>query len=269
MPLYHIIILAIIQGVTEFLPVSSSGHLVLTHTLLGDGKPDLCWETNRLIDVAVHVGTLLSVLFYFRKDILMMLYGILKPKSDGFNLSLYIIIASVPVIIAGFALQMAQPSFLCLVEVMAWMTLIFGIVLYFADKVDDGKELKEMTWKSAFLIGLSQMLALIPGVSRSGITMISARFLGFSRVDAAKFSLLLSIIAISGAGFLTSLDLVEGGNISLGLDVAAAVILSFIAGYIAISLMMKWLSKATFMPFVIYRVALGIILLGLIYGGVL
>jgi len=269
MPLYHIIILAVIQGITEFLPVSSSGHLVLTHSLLGDGKTDLCWETNRLMDVAVHVGTLLSVLLYFRKDILMMLCGILKPQSDGFKLGFYLALASIPVVIAGLGLQMIKPSFLCLVEVMAWMMLIFGIVLYFADKVDDAKEIKDMNWKSALLIGFSQMLALIPGVSRSGITMTSARFLGFSRVEAARFSLLLSIVAISGAGFLTSIDLIETGNITLGFDILTAVALSFIAGYIAISLMMKWLSKSTFMPFVIYRVVLGVALLGLIYSGLL
>jgi len=269
MPLYHIIILAIIQGITEFLPVSSSGHLVLTHSLFANGQTDLCWETNRLIDVAVHVGTLLSVLLYFRKDILMMLCGVLKPQSEGFKLGFYLAIASIPVIIAGLILQTIKPSFLCLVEVMAWMMLVFGIVLYFADKIDDGKEIKDMNWKSAIVIGLSQMLALIPGVSRSGITMTSARFLGFSRVEAARFSLLLSIVAISGAGLLTSLDLIGADNMNLGFEVLTAVILSFIAGYIAISLMMKWLSMATFMPFVIYRVVLGIVLLGLIYSGLL
>lgn len=269
MPLYHIIVLAIIQGITEFLPISSSGHLVLTHTLFGDGVTDLCWETNRLMDVAVHVGTLLSVLLYFRQDIIIMLCGVLKPQSDGFKLGGAILIASLPVIIAGFALQAFQPSFLCLIEVMAWMSLLFGVLLYFADKIDDGKTIEDITLKNAFLIGLSQMLALIPGVSRSGITMTSARFLGFSRVAAARFSLLLSIIAISGAGFLTSLDLVETGDIDLGFDILLAVALSFIAGYIAISVMMHWLSRATFMPFVIYRVILGIALLGLIYGGFL
>jgi len=269
MALYHIIILALVQGITEFLPISSSGHLVLSHAMIGEGKTDLCWETNRLMDVAVHVGTLLSVLLYFRKDISMMLCSACKTGSEGSKLSGFIILASIPVIIAGFGLQMIKPSFLCLVEVMAWMTLIFGILLYFADKIDDGKQLKDMNWKSAFLIGLSQILALIPGVSRSGITMTSARFLGFSRVEAARFSLLLSIIAISGAGLLTSLDLFETGNIELGFDVLLAVTLSFISGYIAISLMMKWLSKETFMPFVIYRVGLGLVLLGLIYGGVL
>lgn len=269
MPLYHIIILALIQGITEFLPISSSGHLVLTHAVLGGEVTDLCWEKNRLMDVAVHVGTLLSVLLYFRDDIKSMLFGALNPQSDGFILGSKIFIASLPVIVAGFALQAFQPSFLCLLEVMAWMSLIFGIILYFADKIDDGKAMDDLTFKNAFLIGLSQMLALIPGVSRSGITMTSARFLGFSRIAAARFSLLLSIVAISGAGVLTSFDLVETGNIDLGFDIFVAVVLSFIAGYIAISLMMQWLSKATFMPFVIYRVILGVVLLGLIYGGMI
>lgn len=269
MPLYHIIVLAVIQGITEFLPISSSGHLVLTHALFGNEVSDLCWKTNRLMDVAVHVGTLLSVLLYFRKDIAMMLAGVFKPQSNGFKLSGKIIIASLPVIVAGFALQMIQPTFLCLIQIMAWMSIIFGILLYFADKIDDGKTIEHLTLKHSFLIGLSQILALIPGVSRSGITMTSARFLGFSRIAAARFSLLLSIIAISGAGFLTCFDLIEINNINLGFDVLIAVALSFISGYIAISLMMKWLSRATFMPFVIYRLVLGVALLGLIYGGVI
>lgn len=266
---YHIILLAIIQGVTEFLPVSSSGHLVLTHALIGDGSKDLCWEQNRLMDVAVHVGTLLSVLVYFWKDIISMIGGVTNLRSSGFQMALKLGVASVPVIIAGLALSLWEPSFLCMVEVMAWTTLIFGVVLWFADKASTDQTLDGMTFKQAILIGLSQMIALIPGVSRSGITMTSARFLGFSRVDAARFSLLLSIVAISGAGFLTSLDLIEMGNMDLGMDVFIAVILSFIAGWISIALMMKWLSTSTFKPFVIYRIILGLVLLGLIYSGVI
>jgi len=268
MPFYHIILLAIIQGITEFLPVSSSGHLVLTHSVLGDGGKDLCWEQNRLMDVAVHVGTLFAVLIYFWRDIFGMIGGALRPKSDGFQLAFKLVIASIPVIIAGLALSLWEPSFLCWVEVMAWTTLIFGIVLWFADKVDAGRSLDQMTYKDTIWIGLSQILALIPGVSRSGITMTSARFLGFSRIEAARFSLLLSIIAISGAGFLTSLDLFETGDIQLGTDILLAVALSFVAGWVSIALMMRWLSQATFKPFVIYRIILGVSLLALIYGGV-
>ncbi len=266
---YHIILLAIIQGITEFLPVSSSGHLVLAHYLMGNGGTDLCWETNRLMDVAVHVGTLLSVLLYFHKDILKMLCGLTNVRSDGFKMGRHILVASVPVVVAGLLLDFWQPSFLCLVQVMAWMMLIFGVVLGFADKQEVSQPLDAMTLKQSFLIGLSQMLALIPGVSRSGITMTSARFLGFSRVDAARFSLLLSIVAISGAGMLTSLSLIDEPNIDLGFDILMAVVLSFIAGWVSIALMMKWLSKSSFKPFVIYRVILGVILLALIYSGVI
>ena len=269
MPLYHIVILAIIQGLTEFLPVSSSGHLVLTHHLMGNAGADLCWKTNRLMDVAVHVGTLFSVLVYFRKDILMMITQGLTKNSEGSVLLKHIIIASLPIIIVGYALQQWQPSLLCLLEVMAWMTLIFGVVLWFADKFDTDKNLKNIQMKDSLLIGLSQILALIPGVSRSGITMTSARFLGFSRTEAARFSLLLSIIAISGAGSLGGLEIIKEGNVSLGLEILTAILLSFLSGWIAIHLMMKWLAKSTFKPFAIYRVILGILLLSLIYSGIL
>ncbi|MCI5060911.1 MAG: undecaprenyl-diphosphate phosphatase [Alphaproteobacteria bacterium] len=267
MPLFHIIILAIVQGVSEFLPISSSGHLLLTHHLLGEQNVDMCWEQNRLLDVAVHVGTLFAVLLYFRNDIAAMFCGLMRQNKNGLHLLKNILIASLPVIIAGFLLQKFQPSFLCLVEIMAWMTLIFGIVLWFADRFDPKQKLEDLKTSHTLLIGLSQMLALIPGVSRSGITMTSARFLGLSRIDAARFSLLLSIIAISGAGALNSLTLIESGNLRFGLDILSAVILSFIFGWIAIFLMMKWLSKSSFTPFVIYRVVLGVFLLGLIYGG--
>lgn len=269
MPLYYIIILAIVQGISEFLPISSSGHLVLTHTLMNGEASNLCWEQNRLLDVAVHVGTLFSVLIYFRKDLIGMGKKAFKVKSTDSRVLQNIIIASLPVIAAGIFLQSWQPDLLCSLKVMAWMTLIFGIILGFADQFKLNKSIENMSHSNALIIGLSQALALIPGVSRSGITMTSARFLGFSRVDAAKFSLLLSIIAISGAGLLTSIELYEIQNITLGYDVFLAVLFSFIFGYIAITLMMKWLSKATFKPFVIYRIILGIVLLGLLYGGVI
>ncbi len=266
MPLYHILILALIQGLTEFLPVSSSGHLVLTHSLLGQDNHDLCWETNRMIDVAVHVGTLLSVLVYFWKDLWAMLINIFNFKSNEFKLITHLTIASVPVIIAGFIIHKLEPSFLCMVEVMAWMTIIFGIVLWVADRFFPAdKTLDQMNWFQATLIGLSQSLALVPGTSRSGITMTSARFLGFKRTEAARFSLLLSIVAIGGAGALSSLDLVQEGNMNLGTDVLVAILLSFLAGWGAIAVMMRWLQKSSFTPFAIYRVILGIIILAVLY----
>ena len=266
MPLYHILILALIQGLTEFLPVSSSGHLVIIHNMLGEGQNDLCWDTNRMMDVAVHVGTLLSVLVYFWRDLWAMLVNIVNFKSAEFRLILNLTLASIPVIIAGFIIHKIEPSFLCLIEVMAWMTIIFGIVLWIADRFfSDDKTLNDMGFLQAGLIGLSQALALVPGTSRSGITMTAARFLGFKRTEAARFSLLLSIVAIGGAGFLSSLDLIESGDMRLGSDVLIAVVLSFLAGWGAIAVMMRWLQKSSFTPFAVYRVILGLIILAILY----
>lgn len=270
MSLYHIIILALIQGLSEFLPVSSSGHLVLAHHLLEGEGANLCWSENRTIDVAVHIGTLLSVLVYFRRDLLQMACGVCCRKGEGLHLFKMVLLASIPVIIGGYVIHMLQPSLLCLLQVMAWMTLIFGIVLWIADKYfPDTRKLDGMGWKDAALIGLAQVLALVPGTSRSGITMTAARFLGFSRVEAARFSLLLAIIAIGGAGTLAGLDLFQSGNARLGLDSLIAALLAFVSGWVAIALMMKWLEKSSFTVFAVYRIALGALLLVLIYADIL
>ena len=270
MALYTIILLAVVQGITEFLPISSSGHLVLIHAASGqEGE----WQQSLLMDVAVHVGTLFSVLLYFRKDVLKMLYGLKdctggKYNSEGAKLTLYVVISSLPVIAAGFALHVWQPSILRTIEVMAWATLIFGALLYVADQKSPAtREIKDLTLKDAIMIGLSQALALIPGTSRSGITMTAARFLGFSRTESAHYSLLLAMVAISGAGMLGSLDLIESRDVALSIEALAAMALAFLSGLIAIHLMMKWLARASFTPFVIYRVILGIVLLIGVYSG--
>ena len=207
MSFFPIIILALVQGITEFLPVSSSGHLVLTHFLLDGQSVDLCWEYNRSLDIAVHIGTLFAVLIYFRKDFYDIACNITHTHSPGFHSLRNIIIASVPVIVVGLILQILKPSFLCLIEIMAWMTLIFGILLWIADQKPSLRTLEDMSKTHAFWIGLSQALALIPGTSRSGVTMTTARYLGYNRSDSAKFSLFLAVIAIGGAGTLGSLDL--------------------------------------------------------------
>ena len=268
MALHYLLFLAIIQGLTEFLPVSSSGHLVLTHAFFGEGSIDLCWSANRMLDVAVHVGTLLAVIVYFWKDLWDMASHVHQPKSDGFHMMRNIAIASIPVIIIGFLINKMEPSFLCMIEVMAWMMLIFGIILWIADKFGKtDKELAKMTSLQAFFIGLSQAIALVPGTSRSGITMTTARFLGFKRVDAARFSLLLSIVAIAGAGTLNAYSVFKTGDLELGLSVGLAVLLSFATGFISIVVMMKWLKRSSFTPFAIYRVILGCVLLYFIYSG--
>ena len=265
-----LIILALVQGLTEFLPVSSSGHLVLVHAAM-DGTRELA--ERRTLDVAVHVGTLLSVLVYFRSDVLTMIKGALSWLSGDFTsdkarLPLYILAGSLPVIAAGFVLHKIEPSWLALVEVMAWATIIFGIVLWIADRMGaKTKTLTDMNFKDAVMVGCAQVLALIPGTSRSGITMTAGRFLGYTRTESAHFSLLLSIVAIAGAGTLAGLDIYQSGNTELGLEAFIAAALSFIAGWVSIALMMRWLEKSTFTPFAIYRVILGIILLSLIYSG--
>lgn len=268
MPLYIIIILAIVQGVSEPLPISSSGHLLLTHTLLGDGSVDACWDINRALDVALHIGTLLSVLVYFRKDVFAVAGGLTTPSSRGFSLAKNVILASIPVLAVGFILHLMKPSFLCLLEIMAWMLLIFGVLLGLVDRyARSEKSVEGMTWKEALFIGAAQSLALIPGTSRSGVTITASRFLGFKRTEAARFSLLLAIIGISAAGALTALEMFMEGDYTLGAEVLIAVFVSFLTGYAAIAFMMRWLQKESFMPFAVYRVVLGGGLLLAIYSG--
>ena len=270
MPFFYLLILALVQGLTEFLPVSSSGHLVLTHHLFGEGTTDLCWEQDKTMDIAVHAGTLFSVLLYYRRDLADMLTGLFDLQSAGFHKIKHMLIGSVPVIAAGLALHVLEPSVLCLVSVMAWTTLIFGIILWIADRFFPAdKTIEDMRWHDSLLIGLAQCLALVPGTSRSGITMTAGRMLGFSRTDSAHFALLLSIVAIAGAGTLTGLDLVKNGNFALGTDALMAMGLSFVSGYAAITLMMAWLKRSGFAPFAIYRILMGAGLLALIYSGLL
>ncbi|PCJ97874.1 MAG: hypothetical protein COA45_09310 [Zetaproteobacteria bacterium] len=273
MILYHIILLAIIQGLTEFLPVSSSGHLGLFHCFT-----DHCdhWDNQNLImDIAVHVGTLLSVLLYFWRDVVRMFLGVKdigtgNIKSNNAKLTLYVLISSIPVIIIGFILNMFEPDWLKTLYVIAWATIIFGVILWWADKKSPTtREIKDLTLKDAVVIGCAQTLALIPGTSRSGITMTAARFLGFSRTESAHYSMLLAMIAISGAGALIGLSLIKSGDITLGMDVLIAITLSFISGWVSIVIMMKFLQNATFTVFAVYRVLLGTALLGLLYSGVI
>jgi len=271
MLLYHIILLAIIQGLTEFLPVSSSGHLGLFHCFT-----DQCdqWDAENLtLDIAVHVGTLLSVLLYFWRDVMRMLIGAKdigtgNAKTNESKLLLFVLLSSIPVILAGLVLHTLEPDWLKTLHVIAWATLIFGIILWWADKkTTTGKTIDQMTTKDAFFIGLAQMLALIPGTSRSGITMTASRLLGYNRTESARYSMFLAMIAISGAGALISLSLIKDGNLELGLNALIAAGFSFISGIVAIHLMMKFLEKSTFTAFAIYRIILGSALLIMLYTG--
>ena len=264
MPILHLAILALVQGITEFLPISSSGHLVLVPFMMQ-------WQDQGLMmDVAVHVGTLGAVMVYAWREIGMMIGGLWKLMrgrvDQGTRLMLQVIIGSIPVVIAGYAITKYAGGMLRSVEIIGWTTLGFGLLLGFADRVGmTVRRLEHMSYGGALAIGMAQVIALIPGTSRSGITMTMARFLGFERADAARFSLLLSIPAIAGAGTLAGIDLWHSGDVNLTRDVLTAVGLSFASALVAITLMMAWLRHAGFMPFVVYRILLGALLLYLVY----
>ena len=265
MALYHILILAVVQGITEFLPISSSGHLILTSRVLG-------WPDQGLaMDIAVHVGTLGAVMVYFWRDMGSMAVGAvhlaLGHKSPGARLARFVIIGSIPVFVAGyFGKSLIETEFRG-AEIIAWTTLGFGLLLWFADKIGMTlRRIDHLGWGGVFFIGLMQVLALVPGTSRAGITMTAARFLGMERSEAARFSMLLSIPTILGAGALSGWDLYQSGDLALGRDAAIAASLASATAMIAIWGLMGWLRRASFTPFVMYRIALGFGLLYWVYG---
>ena len=253
MPLFLIILVAAVQGITEFLPVSSSGHLALIPVVT-----DQPYQ-GRAIDVAAHVGTLGAVLLYLRRDLTDMLRALL-PRGDVAmrKLIAMLIIATLPVILAGFMMNKLDPAWLTDVRVLAASNLIFAGLLWQADRIGRmTRAMNEMTFGPAIAIGLAQCLALIPGASRSGVTMTAALFFGFDRLAAARFSLLLSIPTIAGAGLLKGIDIARDGDAALGMDAALVALLSFGFALVAIGWMMRWLARADFRIFVWYRLGLG------------
>lgn len=266
MPILHLLLVAIIQGATEFLPVSSSGHLVLLPALTGLDDQGLA------IDVAVHVGTLGAVILYFWKDAKRALTGLpralmLKADTPEAALALALIIATIPVIIAGLVIKLTGlDEAMRSVAVIGWTMLIFGLVLYWADQTGPSeRETKDWTLKHALIMGLWQILALIPGTSRSGITITGARQLGYKREDAARLAMLMSIPTILASGALLTLDVIAGADMALLRDGAIAALFAFFAALAALWLMMWLLRSVSFTPYVIYRCALGLVLLGIAY----
>ena len=271
MPFLQILILAAIQGITEFLPISSSGHLILVPNFTG------LRDQGLMMDVAVHVGTLMAVMLYFWRDIFGMATASLRVfrqmadhrKFDAeFWLFCKLIIATLPVILVGFYVNKYLGTSLRTLEIIGWATLCFGVLLFIADKINmTVSKMQHISFLGALFIGLMQAIALIPGTSRAGITMTAARFLGVERQDAARFSLLLSIPAIIGAGALKGYELSQSANTVLINDVLMLAGLSFLFALVAISLLMVWLRRASFTPFVIYRILLGAVLLSIVYFG--
>jgi undecaprenyl-diphosphatase len=267
MPLLFLISLAVAQGLTEFLPVSSSGHLGIIWDVFGHdsaGAPLIAPERELLIDVALHLGTLGALLIYFRREVARLALaapGLLRGKPDAEGRLLgHLLLATLPILPAGLALSRIDPDSWRHLPVIIPCLIGFGILLGLADLRPQTRHMAELGWRGALKIGIAQILALVPGVSRSGITITAGRFLGLSRLEAARFAMLMGIPATAAAGLDAVLKLAEAGD-GLVRDAAIGVLVSGVVGLAAIHVMMRWLQTRSYLPFVIYRVVLGLALL--------
>ena len=266
----QIVVLAVVQGITEFLPISSSAHLILVPNLTG-------WPDQGVaVDAASHLGTLAAVLAYFWRDVGRLITGFFRliagrrdaaGQLDRWGLiAVYIMIGTIPLILVGLYIDTYVGDGLRKMEIIAWTMPIFGVVLYLADRfAKTVHRLDNLRFGHAIAIGCAQALALIPGISRSGITMVTGRLLGFERAEAARFSFLLSIPASAAAGALKTYEMIEVGDTATLHNAAAVGVLSALAGIVAIAFLMTWLRRADFTPFVLYRLVLGAGLLYLVY----
>ena len=248
----EIVILSLVQGVSEFLPISSSAHLIVVSTLYEFKSGSL------LIDVSLHLGSLLANIFFFRKELFDL-------KNNKKLLSL-MIFGSIPLIIVGYTLYKTGLIYVLRdIRIIAWTTLIFGILLYFADKCKFDKKISSnLNLKTILYIGLFQILALIPGVSRAGITITAARIFQFNRFDSSKISFLLAIPALIGASVL-GLKNVINQSFEFNYLILIAVILSFLSSYFTVKFFLRFISNFSLSVFVLYRIVVAIILFILIY----
>ena len=261
----EIIILALIQGLTEFLPISSSAHLLLPSKLLG-------WSDQGLaFDVAVHVGSLIAVLVYFRQEVIDMTRAWFtdlprifsdSPLSQDARLAWAVILGTIPVGLAGLLFKSFIEANFRSAFVIAMMTITFGIFLWLADrKKKNTQDEYQLDFKRVLMIGIAQAIALIPGTSRSGVTMTAGLLLGLTRQAAARFSFLLSIPVITLAGGLLTFDLVQQPEPVAWADIALGTGISMISAYACIHLFLKVIERIGFMPFIIYRMILGVAIL--------
>lgn len=267
MPTLQLAIIAIVQGLTEFLPISSSAHLVLLPYVLGVDDQGLT------IDVAVHVGTLFAVLLFFRREVGALLRGVPQVLAGRFEtpdarLLLLLAVATVPVVLAGLVLHVTGLAVaMRSVALIGWTMLGFGLVLYWADQRGP-MERRQADWnlRDAIVMGLWQSLSLIPGVSRSGITITASRMLGFQREDGARVAMLMSIPTVIASGALLAGDAVAAADWELLRDGAIGAAFAFVAAYLALALMLRLLRSHSYTPYVIYRVVVGLVLLVIAYG---
>ena len=249
----EIIALSIIQGITEFLPVSSSAHLILVSKYFNFSNENLT------LDISLHLGSLLAIVFYFRKEVL----DFLNNKILFFK----IILSSIPIMVLGFLLiKLNLIDYLRSYKIIGWCTIIFGVLLYFSDLIKVKKDIsRDFKYSSALYVGFFQVLSLIPGVSRSGITITAARFLNFNRMDSAKISFLISIPTLSAVSLYNLQYLLIEKNFEISLLNFLGVFLSFVFSYITIKFFLQFLKKFSLLSFVIYRVILGSLILFYVY----
>lgn len=266
MPILQLILIAAIQGITEFLPISSSGHLILFPQLTG------LQDQGQVIDVAVHVGTLGAVVVYFWSDVKQGLAGVprlLRGRVDtpGARLALGLAVTTVPVVVAGLILHLTHlDEAMRSVAVIGWAMLIFGLVLYWADQKGPSlKGAEDWGLRDALIMGLWQAVALIPGTSRSGITITAGRQMGYTRSEAARLSMLMSIPTIFASGALLGAQVAMEADGVAFRDGALAALFAFVSALLALSLMMRLLRSVSFTPYVIYRIILGVGLLAVAY----
>ena len=248
----EVVILSLVQGVSEFLPISSSAHLIVVSTLY-DFK-----SNSLLIDVSLHLGSLLAIIFFFKEE--------LKNLKNNQKLLSLMIFGSLPLIIVGYILYKTELIYVLRdIRIIAWTTLIFGIILYIADKCRFDKKISSnLNLKIILYIGLFQILALIPGVSRAGITITAARIFKFNRFDSSKISFLLAIPALAGASLLGLKDLINQ-SFEFNYLILIAISLSFLSSYFTVKFFLEYINKFSLSVFVLYRIAIAIILFIIIY----
>jgi undecaprenyl-diphosphatase len=264
----QIIVLAIIQGITEFLPISSSGHLLLVPAVTG-------WPDQGLLtDVMVHMGSFMAVVVYFWRDCWNLVLGgfdLMRGRMTSWGrMALYIGIGTIPAIAFGLFLDKIgfMDAVRAMPEIIAYNAIFFGALLYLCDRFGQNiKQMANMNLPSVVIIGLAQALAIIPGTSRSGITISAGRALGFERTEATRFAFLLGVPAIAGAGILKLGEAVSTGA-SITMPMLMTAVLTFFVALGTIAVLMKMVRQVSFLPFAVYRIGLGVILLGLIYWGV-
>lgn len=261
----QILVLALVQGLTEFLPISSSAHLILAPHLFGFDDQGLAF------DVAVHLGSLIAVIGYFRRDLVPIVGDTLgtlggRPPTADSRLGWAVVVGTVPVVVAGLLLKGVVETDLRAPPVIAATTLLFGILLWWVDRrAARVRDEYSLSWRDVWLIGAFQALALVPGTSRSGITMTAGLMLGLTRRAASRFSFLLAIPTIMMSGGLVTLDLIGSGRPVAWEELAAGVVLSAVAAYLCIHFFLRFIERVGMLPFVLYRLALGVVILGLVY----